>query len=59
MVKAVIDHNALQSVQFIPAIQSNLFTSRADEGEASRIFSYLNQMSGSATLQDDGTLKHR
>lgn len=59
MVKAVIDHNVLQSVQFIPAIQSNLFTSRADEGEASRIFSYLNRMSGSATLQDDGTLKHR
>ena len=59
MVKAVIDHNALQSVQFIPAIQSNLFTSRADEGEASRIFSYLNRMSGSATLQSDGTLKHR
>ena len=59
MVKAVIDHNVLQSVQFIPAIQANLFTSRANAQASSRIFSYLNRMSGSATLQDDGTLRHR
>lgn len=54
MVKVVLNENGLQSLQFIPCLQSGCRTSLVQGEEKSRILNYMRGLSGSVQIDDDG-----
>lgn len=54
MVKVVLNENGLQSLQFIPCLQSGCKTSLVQGEEKRRILNYMRGLSGSVQIDDDG-----
>ncbi len=54
MVKVVLNENGLQSLQFIPCLQSGCRTSLVQGEEKSRILNYMRGLSGGVQIDDDG-----
>lgn len=54
MVKAVLNENGLQSLQFIPCLQSGCKTALVQGEEKSRILNYMRSLSGGVTIDDEG-----
>ncbi len=54
MVKVVLNENGLQSLQFIPCLQSGCKTSIVQGEEKRRILNYMRGLSGSVQIDDDG-----
>lgn len=54
MVKVVLNENGLQSLQFIPCLQSGCKTSLVQGEEKRRILNYMRGLSGSIQIDDDG-----
>ena len=54
IIKAVLDENGLQSLQFIPCLQSGCQTAIVQGEEKTRILNDLRGMSGSTQIDDEG-----
>ena len=54
MVRAVLNENGLQSLQFIPCLQSGCKTSLVQGEEKGRILNYMRSLSGGVTIDDEG-----
>ncbi len=54
IIKAVIDENGLQSLQFIPCLQSGCRTAIAQGEEKTRILNYMRNLPGSAQMDEEG-----
>lgn len=54
MVKVVLNENGLQSLQFIPCLQSGCKTSLVQGEKKRRILNYMRGLSGSVQIDDDG-----
>ncbi len=59
LVKAVITEEGLESIQFLPARQKDCYTELLHGGEALRVMQFMNQLSGTAVIGDDGYVKAR
>ena len=59
ILKAEINENRLETLTFVPAIQSGCTVRVASEGERARIISYMNELSGSAFIEEDGRVVER
>lgn len=54
MVRVVLNESGLQSLQFIPCLQSGCKTSLAQGEEKSRILDYMRGLSGGVQIDDEG-----
>ena len=54
IVRVVLNENGLQSLQFIPCLQSNCRTSLVQGEEKDRILNYMRGLSGDVQIDDDG-----
>lgn len=57
LLKVVLDENGLNSMQFVPAIQSGCRTSIAPAGEKERILAYLRTLSPNVHIDADGYIQ--
>lgn len=54
MVKAVVDENGLKSLQFLPALQKNCFTSLLDGEEKHRVLEFMRSISTGVSIDEEG-----
>lgn len=54
MIKAVIAPEGLKSLQFLPARQEDCYTKLLTDSEAARVIGYMNNLSGTAALDENG-----
>lgn len=54
MVKVTLNENGLQSLQFVPCLQSGCRTSLVQGEEKSRILNYMRSLSGGIQIDDEG-----
>lgn len=54
LVKAVINEDGLESLQFIPALQKNCTTTMLHGEEKARVISYMRSISPKASIDDEG-----
>ncbi len=54
ILQVIIDGNGTKSVQFIPAIQSNCFTSMLVDNEKQRVLNYMQSISPDVSIDYDG-----
>ena len=54
MVKAVVDENGLKSLQFLPALQKNCFTSFLDGEEKHRVLEFMRSISPGIRIDGEG-----
>ena len=57
--KVVVNEEGLQSLQFIPAIQSGCKTKIAADGEWERILNYIQSLSPTITIDNAGYIIKR
>lgn len=54
IVKVTLDTNGIKSLQFVPAIQSNCMTKIASDGEKQRMFNYIQSLSPTIYMDNQG-----
>lgn len=59
VVTATIREGELESLQFIPCLQSGCSTRLLDGAEKQRVINYMRSISGTATIDDDGFISPR
>ena len=59
LLRVVVDENGLQSLQFVPAIQSGCKTTIASEGDHARILNYIQSLSPTITIDNAGYITKR
>lgn len=59
LLRAVVGENGLQSLQFVPAIQSGCKTTIASEGDHVRILNYIQSLSPTITIDNAGYITKR
>lgn len=59
LVKAVIDENGLQSLQFVPALQKGCTTTMLHEGEKERVLAYMRSISPGVDIDGDGFITQK
>jgi len=57
--KATIDENGIKSLQFVPAIQSNCSTTIASASDRQRILDYIQSLSPTVTIDNQGYITMR
>ncbi len=59
LVKAVIDENGLQSLQFVPALQKGCTTKMLHDGEKERVLNYMRSISPKVAIDEEGFISER
>ena len=54
LIKAVIDENGLQSLQFVPALQKGCTTTMLHGEEKERVLNYMRSISPKVTIDEEG-----
>ena len=57
--KVTIDETGIKSLQFVPAIQSNCSTNIASDSDSSRILNYIQSLSPTVTIDNQGYITKR
>ncbi len=59
LMKAVIDENGLQSLQFVPALQKGCTTTMLHDEEKERVLAYMRSISPGVDIDEDGFVTER